>query len=159
MFSSDNVSMWFIPAKDEGIVVSSTLCIGPLCRCLLSLVQLFVYNISNPARAGVHWLFNNVPYVNFTALSPTGTPSSTGIPSSTGTSNPAGTPSPTATSSPTGTSTTSQSTIIVSHSDQAWKIAIACIFSVLGGIVLLVCLVRVIRRHTRPEILPAVGPN
>ena len=154
MFSSDNVSMWFIPAKNEGTAVSSTLCIGPpICQCLLNIVQLYVYNISDPARAGVHWLFNDVrTYINTTVLSPTG------ILGPTGTPGPTATPNPTATT-PSPTSTTSQSTISVSHSVQVWKVAVACLFSVLGGIVLLVFLVRVIRRHTRSEILPAVGPD
>ena len=147
MFSSDNVSMWFVPSKNEGTAVSSAVCIGSLCQCLLSIVQLYVYNISDPARAGIHWLFNDVLHVNTTVLSPTGTQSPTGTPNHTGTPK------------PTGTSTTSQSTIGASHTDQVWKIAVACVFSVPGGIVLLVFLARVIRRHMRPGALPAVGPD
>ena len=131
--------------------------IGPLCRCLLDIIQLYVYNNSDIPSTGIQWYFNDVPYLNYTVVSPTGIPSSTGIPSPTGTLGPTGTPSHAGTPSPA--STTSQSTSSGSHSDQVWKTAVACVVSVLGGIVLLVFLVRIIRRRRRLETLPAIGPK
>lgn len=113
-------------------------------------IQLYVDIIainSLPHADANNWRFINVPNPNSTSP-----PSPTGPPSSIGTSN------PTSTASPTGT--TSQFTTNVSHSNQV-GIVVACVFSVLCGIILLVFLVRVIRRCTvtGPETLPAVGPD
>ena len=64
------------------------------------------------------------------------------------------TPNTTDTATPTGTNSQLTSE---SHPAQAWKIAAACVCSVLGGLLLLAALVWVRRR--RRKTLPVVGPK